>query len=86
MIRKFVTTALLITVIVMTPTAANAARPVDHHCTAMSIPIIPPVAGYLIGLHSKPHKKLFYRSVDDLTAGLFYGMGGDWVMKAWCTS
>ncbi len=56
-----------------------------YACHPMSAPIRPPVTGYLIGLHSNPSAPLFFRSVDDLTAGLFYGMGGDWVARYWCT-
>jgi len=35
----------------------------QHDCQPLST-LVPPVAGYLIGLHSKPHQKLFYRSSD----------------------
>lgn len=56
-----------------------------HACHPMTDPIRPPVAGYVISLHSNPAAPWFYRSVDALTSGLFYGDGGDWVLREWCS-
>jgi hypothetical protein len=56
----------------------------SFRCHPISVTIVPPVRGYLIGLHSQPAAPLFYRSAGELTAGLFYGQGGDWVLRYWC--
>ena len=79
-------TSLLVSLTLMMPSAPGPNRHLieKHDCQPTSTPLVPPVVGYLIGLHSKPHKKLFYRSNDNLTSGLFWPNGGDWVLRYWC--
>jgi hypothetical protein len=85
MFRFLPAAAVMVAILFGLPAAAQAAPRqslVRHYQCAKQV--TPPVGGFLIRDTSHKRKGLFYRSNGSLTAGLFVGMGGDWVTVMQC--